>query len=77
MPDVAAIAAQLKFTTSIDDVRANTATVRAALQACIEEQKALRGLLEACYAMCQHKRTTSYSDPRDRGWTCNDCGKTV
>lgn len=76
MTRLEAATASIKFSLDLSQIKKNVAVLRDHLDANQAEQKGLRALLNAVYDMCPHKNQTTYSDPRDWGGTCHDCGKT-
>lgn len=66
----------LTFSTDLAAIKSNVKVIKAFLDERNAEVKAGRALLQAVYEMCPHKNQTTYSDPRDWGGTCHDCGKT-
>jgi hypothetical protein len=66
--------AQLSLSTSLDDVRANRTLIDAELEYQKSQVKIVEALRRANQELCTHPNKQSYSDPRDSGWDCPDCG---
>ena len=72
--DLSNLAGALKFTSSAADIRNNRLILDAVRRQLNEANNMVNGFRQAAQAMCAHAKKVSYSDPRDSGWDCPDCG---
>ena len=72
--DLSHLAGALKFTSAEADIRKNRLILDEARRRVNEASSMVNAFRSAAQAMCAHIKRTSYSDPRDSGWDCPDCG---
>lgn len=65
---------KLVFSSDLEAVRSNRKLILAAREAANAELAIVNAFAKANQGLCKHPHKTSYSDPRDWGWNCPDCG---
>ena len=72
--DLSNLAGSLKFTSSKADIHNDRLILDDARKRLNEALSMVNALRQAVHAICPHVMKISYSDPRDSGWDCPDCG---
>lgn len=65
---------QLDFGAEMSKIRANKSIIAIASNEAISATTLVMAMAAANQKFCKHTNKQSYSDPRDYGWDCPDCG---
>jgi len=72
--DVIALQSRLRFSEDLKSIKANRDQIKRVRDALAGQLKIVDSLNRANQEMCEHPNKVAYSDPRDSGWDCPDCG---
>lgn len=72
--DLTDLQASLRLSANLVDIVHNQKVLQSIHDELRAAEKLVMAFKRANESLCQHKNVTSYSDPRDSGWNCHDCG---